>query len=370
MTTPLSTAVLLLTQTADQIFDAAIAVARIVGLPVDTWRVGDPTRALYRSQGEHLAALDEVQAQYAAGNFLLSSEGAMKTLRAKDVYNVDREEETFAAPTVDFENEAGGYYEIDTAGLTVSSSVTGATFHNQSPVIITPLSTLAEVLFIAEEGGAAGTVGVDEIDTIVSPTLTGVVIIGSAAAIGSDEQSDPGLDEQCLATLGALSPAGPADAYEFVARNSDLTGVTGITRTQSDGDTADGTVTVYVATATAGVDGPTVTAIQAACDEWAQPQCTDATVVSGAPETLNFTITLSPTQATAQTALEQAIDAFLIADVSMGGTTAVSAIVAVVHATLAGSGLVSVPTVLINGVAADVEHADGIFPVRGTLVLA
>src|SRR5690606_29570352 len=145
----------------------------------------------------------------------------------------------------------------------------GATYVNQATVTISPFAPSTVVSVVAQEAGVGGSAGVDEIDTIVSPTMTGVTITASTAAVGSDAQSDAGLREQCLATLGALSPAGPADAYEFVARNSALTGIEGVSRAKADGDNATGTVAVYVATTTAALDAPSVAAIQAAIDKLA-----------------------------------------------------------------------------------------------------
>lgn len=367
--TPLSVFTLLAKQTADEIFAIALEVAELVGLPVSTWRTGDPTRTQFRALARKMATADEVQLELAKANFITGPEGERASgdwlkLRVKDVYGVEAEEATFAAPSVTLDNTGGGLFEIDAQGLVVSSSASGATFHNQSAVTINPSETGVLVALVADVAGAAGSVGVDEIDTIVSPALTGVEIASSTAAIGSDAQSDAGLIEQALATLGALSPNGPADAYEFVTRNSELTGIQGVARAKADGDSEDGTVTVYVAAATAALDGPSVVAIQAAVDTWAQPLCTDATVVAGTPQTVSVTYALTPTHADKQDAIEAALDAFF-ASVDFGGQITKSALESIAHVTCGATLISAVATSAGIGTL-----AAGVFPVRGAVVLS
>jgi hypothetical protein len=343
-----------------------MAVARLVGLPVDTWRAGDPTRTQFRAQAEALDALEAVQVELAKSAFLSTSEGEWKTLRAKDVYGIDREAATFAAPTVTLDNAGGGLFVLEPGGLVVAASATSAPFTNQDTVTISPLTAGIVVQLVAQQAGSAGSVAADDIDTLVSPTLTGVTIASSTAAIGTDEQSDPGLDEQCLATLGALSPDGAADAYEYVARNSVFTGVQGITRAKSVGDNATGTVLVYVATTAAGVSGPTVTAIQTAIDLWATPLCTGATVASATPVPVD--VDLTGVSASEQDFLETALTAFF-GTVDLGELVARDAITSAVRVALAGAGRPVAGAITMAVPAADVTLADSEFPVLGALTL-
>lgn len=375
MATILSAAVLLVKQTADEILAASLELCALVGLPVTSWRAGDPMRTLLRTQARKLESLDAVRNEYARSSFLSTAEGDMLTLRAQDVYNVERDEETFATPTVTLDNAGGGLFEVDARGAVFSSSVTGATYVNQSAFTIDPLETGVEVLLEAEVGGSAGSAAVDDVDTIVSPTMTGVSIVSSTAAIGVDAQSDEGVVDDCLASLGALSPDGPADAYEFVARNEALTGVTGVTRALAAGDSADGTVTVYVGTATAAVAAPELADIQAAVDVWAQPLCTDATVVSMAPVTLTSTFTIVPAAPGAQSQVETALDQYYAAwdHTDTGGLVAKDALASIVRTAVqeaTGSAPHTVVVTLLGGGVIDYVLTEAQFPVRGTVVLA
>lgn len=375
MTTPLSAAALLISETADAIFEASLRLAELAGLPVSSWRAGDPTRTQLRTQAAKLESLDATRVEYARSSFLETATGDMLTLRATDVYNVDREGETFATPTITVNNTGGGVFEIAARGLTFSSSITGATYVNQSTVTIDSLETGVEILLEAEEGGSAGSAAADEIDTIVSPPLIGVEIVSNTASSGVDEQSDEGVRELCIASLGALSPDGAADGYEFVARNSELTGVEGITRAQASGDSADGTVTLYVGTDTAAVGAPELADIQAAIDVWAQPLCTDATVASMTPVELAITFTIVPAAPDAEDAISDAVDEYFVAwdHEDTGGLVAKDALAALARATVISATGVTPHTVVVTalgGGVVDYPLDESEFPVSGGVTLA
>lgn len=376
MTTPLSVLTLIVRETADTILSAALDIARAVGLPVDTWRIGDPTRTGLRALASKLEAADKARAELAKACFITGpagerAEGDWLSLRSQDVYGVPRVDATFATPTVVLNNTGGGYYEIAAHGLTMLASATGASFSNQAKITINPVTSGIAVAMVADKAGSDGSVAENEIDVIVSPALTsfGVSITSSSAATGVDEQSDEGLIEQDLATLGALSPNGPVDAYEFVARNVELTGIQGVTRAFSAGDSSDGTVIVYVATTTAALDSPSVAAIQDAVDSWAQPLCTGATVQSGTPQTIDITIGNVPTAG--QDAASAAISAYM-ASVDFQGTVALDAVASAVRVALNAAGVTVSPStpLPITAPAADVTLAAGVFPVKGSVTFA
>ena len=279
-------------ESAAKILDRGLEVARSVGLLVDTWRTGDPTRSLYKYLADVLNTYEEIVAQYIRSGFRSTAEGDWFTVLAKEVYGVDRVEATFATPTITLSNGGGGHYEIESDGdLTVKSSATDKTFHNTSTGTLAAGSSAIVFELVADEAGSDSTVAVDELDTLIT-TLLGVTIDSSTAATATDEQSDPSLDDQCGDTLGALSPNGPPDAYQFVARSSDLTGVTDVTRAKSIADDDTGDVTLYVASDSGAVAGASVTAVQAAIEEFATPLCITPTVVNSTPVTVDVTATI------------------------------------------------------------------------------
>jgi phage-related baseplate assembly protein len=358
---------LLVRQTAASFYTSALELAEVVGLPVTTWRTGDPTRTMLRADADAFETLDAVQAELAASAFLETATGDWLTLRAADVFGVVREEATFATSNVTLANAGGGLFELSPGGLVVQNSTTGATYANQATVTINPLAGSTVVAMVAQEAGVGGSSAANDIDTIVSPTMTGVTITASTAAVGSDEQSDAGLREQCLATLGSLSPAGPADAYEYVARNSALTGIEGVSRAKATGDNATGTVTVYVATTTAALDAPSVAAIQAAVNQWARPLAMVANVQSGTPSTIAVAINLTPNRPEMQAVAEGAIDT-LFASVDFGGVVAPDAIQSAVRVAIVAAGS-SVDVVACSAPSLTTLAAN-VFPVRGAVTLS
>jgi hypothetical protein len=282
---------LFVVETAARLLSSGLEVAAALGLPVTSWRAGDPTRAAFKFLAEALAERENVTSEYIKAGFLSTATGAWLTVLASEVYGVDRVESTYATPTVTLRNDGGGYYDIDAGDITLSASSSGKTYRSTSGGVLSPGATLV-VDLTADEPGSDSTVSANEIDELVTSML-GVVIVSSTAAIGLDEESDESLKDRCSDTLGALSPNGPADAYESVARNPLLTGVTDITRATSTSDATDGTVTIYIASPSGPCAGASVTAAQNAVERWATPLCVTPTVVNATAFPVNMTVMVS-----------------------------------------------------------------------------
>lgn len=352
--------------TAEAILATGLEVATSLGLVPTSWRAGDPTRASFKTVAEVLASREEVQAGYIKGGFRSTAEGDWATVNAREVYGVERVEATYATSTLTVDNSGGASYEDQAEGsITFRSSLSGKTFHNVSAVTILPLATGTVVEVIADESGSDSSAAVDEIDEVVT-ALPGVSVTSSTQAIGVDEQQDEALGEQCDATLGALSPNGPKDAYEYVVRNSDLTGSTEITRADADGDSATGDVTVYVAGSSGPVTGAAVSAAQAAVDIWAEPITPTALVVNSTGQAIDYTMTVSGTDIPAgyAAAIESRVSS-LLATVDIGGVVARSAIIAAAQSYLEEAGATDVDVVLTVP-AASVSLATGYVPTPGT----
>lgn len=279
-------------ETADEILARGLEIARVLGLDVTSWRAGDPTRADFKFLAEVIANYDEQTVEFIKAGFLSSAEGDWLTVLAYEVFGVERTEATYATPTVTLTNTGGGYYDIDKVGrLRVKCSATGKTYHNTS---LGTLSAGATVTFDleADEAGSDSSVAADDIDEIVT-TMLNVEIDGSTAAVAADEQSDDDLRTQCASTLGALSPNGPPDAYEYVARNSDLTGVADVTRARTvDADTDDGEAITYLAGGAGPVAGASVTAVQNAFELYATPIGFHCTATNCTAHVVNVTATI------------------------------------------------------------------------------
>lgn len=268
----------LITETKASIYARGLALASALGLTVTSWAPGDPTRSLYHFVSEILEALEINVAGYVSSGFLDYATGDWLTLLADQVFGVERVEATYASTSVTLTNAGGGVYVIAAGDVVVRSSLTGKTYTNTSGGTLSGASTLT-LDFTADEAGADSSAGATEIDELVT-TLLGVTCSNATAAVGLDEEDDASLRTRCRAKLGTLSATGPRDAYDFVVQSSDLTGVTDITKSRTIADSTTGNVTVYVAGASGAVAGASVTAAQAAVEEWAAPLCITPTVTN------------------------------------------------------------------------------------------
>jgi hypothetical protein len=132
--------------------------------------------------------------------------------------------------------------------------------------------TTLSISFVADEAGSGSSCGENDVDELVT-TFLGLGITGSTASIASDDQDDASLKQACEDTRGSLSVAGPADGYNDVVKNPELTGNSEITRAESFGDSDDFTVAIYVAGASGPVSGLALAAAQDAVEQWATPLC-------------------------------------------------------------------------------------------------
>lgn len=287
-----SVAALITVRTFSTILSAGLTVAQGLGVDTTTWRSGDPTRSTYNFLAESLSTSDGMVAEFIKAGFLSSASGDWLKLLAQDQYGVPFTEASFATSTVTIKNNGGGVYPVNAGGVTFKSTVSGKTYHNVSAAA--PLTAGVQITLdvVADDSGSDSSAGVNEIDSLVT-TMLGVDILSSTAAVGIDEQSEDSLKQQCLDSRGALSPNGPADAYAYVSRNPLLTGAQDITRASVEANSGTLAVTIYIAGPSGPVAGASVTAAQAAIEQWATPLCITPTVVNSAADVIPVTATIT-----------------------------------------------------------------------------
>lgn len=216
------------------------------------------------------------------------------------------------------------YYVVNQAANTfqVSATIGGAAL----PLTTNGTGTYGSVLeldMVADEAGAESSVAVDEVDELVT-TFLGVSIAASTAASATDAESAASIVLGCRAKLGALSPNGPADAYESVATDATKTGTTAITKATVVADSATGDVTIYVAGPSGGVAAGDVNDAQDAIETWATPLCITPTVVTASAVTVAVTYSkkvrsgIGKTVAEIEDTDEEALQA-LFAALAIGG---------------------------------------------------
>jgi len=302
---------LIVEETKAEIYARGLALADSLGLTTTSWAPGDPTRSLYHFVAEVLSTLEGNVAGYMKSAFLDYSTGDWLTVMADQVYGVTRVEATYASGSVTLTNAGGGVYTIEVGDIVLRASLSGKTYTNTSGGTLSGSSTLT-LDFAADEAGSDSSAAATEIDELVTSML-GVTCSNASAFVGVDAEEDAALVARCRAKLGTLSATGPRDAYDYVVRDSTLTGVTDITRSRTIADSATGDVTVYVAGASGAVAGASVTAAQAAVEEWAAPLCITPTVTNSVALTIAVTYeiwlysSVGETEATIKAAIEDAL---------------------------------------------------------------
>lgn len=205
--------------TIDEAKASIYNVLAIVGVSTTTWKPGAVVRTIIVAIAVIIAAFSQLVALIARSGFLDLSDGDWLTLKAKYDYGVDRFPSTFATGQVTVNNTGGGVYDFDPGDFVVVNSSTGKTYHNTSTFHLAAGQTGLKVDIEADEVGTASNSIATAIDTI-KPPLTGVSVTNEIAVLGQDEESDEDLIQRCRDKPASLSPNGPREAYQFVARSA------------------------------------------------------------------------------------------------------------------------------------------------------
>jgi phage-related baseplate assembly protein len=283
--------------TADEVEAAIYAALAARGAKTTAWKPGAVVRTIIAGVSIVLAAFSSLAAMVAAGGFLGTAAGDWLTLLARYVFGVERIGGTFATGYVTLTNASATPYSGGADDLIVQNSTTDAAYRSTGAWYVAAGGT-ADVEVRAVELGSESTSPAGDIDELVT-TLSGVTVANATALVGTDEETDSALRTRCLERTGALSPNGPRDAYGYVARTAvdedgDAIGVTRVA-TQAVGD---GTVNVWVATATgpvtgySWVPGTDLGAIATAIYEQAEPLSVTAVVASATALTIPVTCDL------------------------------------------------------------------------------
>jgi uncharacterized phage protein gp47/JayE len=364
---------LLIKQTKQEIFDFGIGIARSLGLPVTSWRPGDPTLSLLQLESVLLSTLEDVVAGYVGSAYLDTATGIWLDVLAEQVFGLIVPTATYASTSVTLTNAGGGVYTIAVGAVTFRNTTTGKTYRNTTGGTLNGLSSLT-VTVAAEEAGSASSAAPAEIALVTG--LLGVTASNATAAVGTDKQAESVTRQQCRDKLGALSPNGPIDAYRYVARNSALTGTTGITRVRVFGNSTTGQVQVYLAGPSGAISSPDRTLVEAAIAKWATPICITPVVSSAVNVVVPVTYTLwvyssvNKTSAQIQTEIATALGS-LFASRDIGGDIIAPALTGALYKSLVESTIRGLYPqafrVTVSLPAADVALANNEVAVLGTI---
>jgi hypothetical protein len=187
---------------------------------------------------------------------------------------------------------------------------------------------------------------------MVTP-LPGVTVNNAAAVLGTDDEAPSALAARCTAKLAALSPNGPKDAYNFIAKSAPTSAP--ITRTNVVLDVTTGIVTVYVATADGPPTSGDVAIVDAQIQALAVPVAVTATTLAATAHALTFNLrvwlkgsTLTSPQAAG--VIQDAIATY-IASVPIGGTVLPGTTAGFVFLdAIVAASFAAIPGVVVNAV--------------------
>ncbi len=275
--------------TAAQVKATIENILKTLEFPVLSWAPGRVARTIVDLFSRTVAPWTDLMALFAASGFLDFATNDWLTVGAEQVYNVQREPATFATGFVVLTNSEGGEYPFAIGELIVVNPTTNKQYRNTVAFTLLATSTSDPIAIEAVEIGSASSCAADTI-TELETTITGVTVNNDDAVEGDDAESDESLRLRCRLKLGALSPNGPADAYEYVARTQTLNGGVDVTRTRVVKDSNTGDVTCYVAGPSGAIGD--VSTIQTAFDLYSTPLCIDAEVQSAVNQSQTFAMTI------------------------------------------------------------------------------
>lgn len=292
---PLSLASLRRARTRVEVRDGILTSLSAVGFQVTSWGDAHPGRQLVEVVAQGVADVWAGVAAVANGALLVYAEGDWLTELARSAFQIDRAPATFAAGYVRLTASAGvGPYQIPPAALVVSDGT--RYYRSTNAAILTlPASGTLDVPVRAEGAGSA--YNRPSLATLVTPALPGVSVASPAYGSGAtwrtsdgrDEESDVDLRARCVARWATLGRGATIAAYRFLATTCPT--APGVTRAAVIPGPGDGTVALYLATAS-GPASPTEASAVAA---WLAPlkPATDTLVVAPAtavPVTVTATV--------------------------------------------------------------------------------
>ena len=262
----LSLASLLRARTQTELRDAMLSALGAAGFPVTSWRVGGTARTLVELVAAGTLDAWNLASAIAQGGLLEYAAGDWLTALALSHYATTRAVATFAAGYVHLVASGAGPYTIAPAALVVSDGVRFYRSTNATALTLPANGTL-DVPVRAE--GVGTDYNRPTLNVLVSPALPGVTLTSPAWGSGAtwrtadarDEEGDASLRARCRARWSTLGRGATLDAYAYLATTCPA--APGVTRAAVVPGSGDGTVTVYLATAS-GVASPSeVSAVDA-----------------------------------------------------------------------------------------------------------
>jgi hypothetical protein len=375
-------------KTRDDVVADELTTATSEGLQTTTWQVGSVIRTVLVIVAQSVSDLSTVIIEPIKGGFgdLLSSL-PWATVWAKGQFNVDAITALPATGAITITNPTSKAYQQAAGELIVAHSVTGKTYRNVATVTIPASSTVTDVQISSEGVGTSNNAAPGFVTVLVGPSMDGVTITNPLAVLGADDETVSALVTRSRESLGALSPNGPKDAYNYVAKTPALSPTaTPITKAVTFLDAGSGDVAVYLATADGSPVPSDVAIVQTGIDTYAEPWGTDAFAVAADNVAIDVTYTVwvkttSLTTAQITSAIATALSVFfsgtetnpiggIVTPPATGFVYADSLIVAITTATLSNGTTLGIVRADLTLPTADVAIAKNQVAVLGTVTAA
>ncbi len=288
MTTVFTVDELLTNTTPEAVKAQVFALLAASGVSVTAWQPLSPMRAVVDACSRLLAASQNLQTTVNRGGFRDTANANWLATTSRQTYGVDKILATYALGAITLTNAGGGVYDLDPGDLILKNTTTGKTYTNTAAIHIPATDVVLDAPIRATEIGADSNAAIGEVDDLVT-TLLGVTCSNAAAVVGEDAETSDALRARDTDSLGALSPDGPKEAYNYVAKTPTLNGGVTVNRTKTLDPPGDGTLTVVVAGPGGALSGPEVALIQTGIDDNAEPATVTATVISATAVPLTIT---------------------------------------------------------------------------------
>lgn len=289
MTTP-SLGQLYTPLTADQVLQSILQIAEEIGFPITAWQAEGVAREILAIVAQLGATFSDVAVTLASLGLLDYAEGQGLTLVAFELYDVERIEATSGTTTVTLTNTSNVLTPVAPGDLTFENVVSGYTYTNTTGGNLNAHDTL-DITVEAVQPGTASNAAAHQILGMVTP-IPGVSCDNADPLVGTDEESDDALRERCRESLARMSPNGPRDAYNYIAKTTFRPdgSSAGVTRTAvTDGNA---TIIVYLASSSGPVAPSDVALVNTNIQSNCVPTGFTATVVGATTVDVPVTATV------------------------------------------------------------------------------
>lgn len=278
--------------TEDEIFETFLDELEAFDIPARSWRKAGVARTILRVVAKTYSGFGKIISEAIRSGFLETARGEWLTLLARNVFNVERREATFASGKIRLVNGGGGIFSFAPDAARFLWTAKGKAYVNSEAFTLNPGDDKL-VTIRAVEAGSASSAPPDEI-TKIETTMLGVTATNPAAVVGTDAEPDEELRAACKNKLGAISVRGPRSAYAYAVRTATLEdgSPVNINRFSITPSSSTGVVTVTVASPEGSPTVEDIDGVVEAIETYARPDSVTANVVAAVEKALTKTITV------------------------------------------------------------------------------